>query len=156
MSFPPHLDYLKAVDITWYNPCWGYSGFWKRITEFQQERKIDFQTAWTHRDMKRNKELYVAALTALAMMQDTGTKWWFTKTKQDPPDALIGTVQNDFESGGNLMSVRELEIVVHFCGSLVDTVVNKLNRKHKRYEPNTALVCLLSPIVIEKLALVPD
>ena len=99
--------------------------------------------------MKRNKELYVSALMALAMRQDTQAEWFFTKPNQDPPDGLIGTPNIDSESGGNIMSVRELEIVEHFKGLLIDTITTKLNVKNKRYEPNTALVCLLSPNGIE-------
>lgn len=110
---------------------------------------MDHQSAWTHRAMKRNKELYVSAIMALAMRRGTQQEWFFTKSKQDPPDGLIGTPVVDSESGGNIMSVRELEIVEHFSGSVIDTITTKLNTKHKRYEPNTALVCLLSPKDLE-------
>ncbi|NTW46487.1 MAG: hypothetical protein HGB18_05625 [Candidatus Moranbacteria bacterium] len=145
MGFPQHLDYLKGREITWFNPCWGYFGFWKRFFEFQNEFDIGVEEAWKHRAMKRNKEMYVSAIMALAMKQDTGEEWWFTKPAQDPPDALIGTIKSEEKTGGNLMSVRELEIVECLDGPLSETIQKKLLGKHKRYEPNTALVCLLSP-----------
>ena len=33
MAFPPHLTYLKDSSTMWFNPCWGYHGFWKRLSE---------------------------------------------------------------------------------------------------------------------------
>jgi len=143
MTFPPHLNYLKNPDIIWFNPCWGYFGFWKRIREFQKERNIDFQNAWLHRDMKRNKELYATALLALSMQQDAPMKhgWWFIKPSQDPPDGVIGTILE--KEIGNIINVREVEVVEYFDGQILDTLKDKM--KNKSYEPNTALVCLLSP-----------
>lgn len=143
--FPPHLKYLHDSELTWYNPCWGYFGFWKRLDEFQKEYNVDLQTAWMHRDMKKNKEKYSLALAAHCMQQDAPEKygWWFTKTLQDPPDGIIGTSIIDKKTGGNIMRVREVEIVEYFKGSLLDTIQKKLSKK--RYEPNTILICLLSP-----------
>ncbi len=145
MGFPSYFTYLKDKNITWFNPCWGYDGFWKRINEFQKDRRIDFGAAWSHKDMKRNKELYATSLVALCMQHDVPTKrgWWFTKPPQDPPDGLIGTPIEDEVGGGNIMHGREVEVVEHFGGSLLDTIKNKLG--NKSYEPNTILVCLLSP-----------
>jgi len=143
MTFPPHLDYLKNPDIVWFNPCWGYHGFWKRLAQFRQEKGLDFKAAWLDRGMKRNKELYATALLALSMQQDAPTKhgWWFTKPHQDPPDGIIGTI---LESEiGNIINVREVEVVEYFDGQILDTLKDKM--KDKSYEPNTALVCLLSP-----------
>jgi len=145
MRFPQHFEYLKNADITWFNPCWGYHGFWKRLDEFQKERKVDFQKAWSHRDMKRNKEIYATALAALCMQQDAPTKygWWFTKPKQDPPDGIIATPLQDDIQNVNIMHGREVEVVEYLGGSLLETIRRKLDRK--AYEPNTILVCLLSP-----------
>lgn len=145
MLFPPHLEYLKDSNLTWFNPCWGYLGFWERIKEFQKEKGVDFSTAWFHRDMKKNKELYVTALAALCMQQDVpeAEGWWFSKPSHDPPDGIIGTPRKDSVTGGNLMNVREVEIVEHLGGSIIETIDRKLNKK--LYEPNTVLVCLLSP-----------
>lgn len=143
MAFPPHLDYLKNPDIIWFNPCWGYYGFWKRLTQFRQEKRLDFKTAWLDRGMKRNKELYATALLALSMQQDAPTKhgWWFTKPPHDPPDEVIGTIlENEI---GNIINVREVEVVEYFDGQILDTLNEKM--RDKSYEPNTALVCLLSP-----------
>lgn len=151
MTFPPHLDYLKNSDIVWFNPCWGYYGFWKKFTQFRQERSLDFQSAWLDRDMKRNKELYATALIALLMQQDAPTKygWWFTKPSYNPPDGIIGTISEG--PNANIISVREVEVVEYFGGQLLDILKNKM--KNKSYEPNTALVCLLSPNTTELLNL---
>ncbi len=143
MTFPPHLDYLKNTDIVWFNPCWGYYGFWKRLAQFRQEKGFDFKTAWLDRGMKRNKELYATALLALSMQQDVPTKhgWWFTKSPQDPPDGVIGTILEN--KIGNIINVREVEVVEYFDGQILETLKDKM--KDKSYEPNTVLVCLLSP-----------
>jgi len=148
MKFPPYLDYLKNLNIVWFNPCWGYYGFWKRLAEFRQEHGLDFQAAWLNRGMKRNKELYATALLSLSMQQDAPTKhgWWFTKLPdRDPPDGIIGTIVES--QNGNIINVREVEVVEYFGGQLLDTLNNKI--KNKLYEPNTALVCLLSPNTTE-------
>ncbi|MDD4900755.1 MAG: hypothetical protein PHS62_01415 [Patescibacteria group bacterium] len=152
MAYPPHLNYLKDSNIVWFNPCWGYFGFWKRLAEFRKEKKIDFKTAWLSRGMKRNKELYATALLALSMRQDAPMEsgWWFTKPLSDPPDGVIGTIVK--RSSGNIINVREVEVVEYFGGDLLDTFKNKM--KNKSYEPNTALVCLLSPNSTEVLDLI--
>lgn len=143
--FPPHLDYLKDPNIIWFNPCFGYFGFWKRFRQLREERGLNFQSAWLDKDMKRNKELYATTLVALSMWQDAPTKhgWWFTKPPPplDPPDGVIGTIVET--PNGNIMKVREVEIVEHFDGSVLDTLKSKMARKS--YGSNTALVCLLSP-----------
>ena len=152
MPFPSHLDYLKNPNIIWFNPCWGYHGFWKRFAQFRQEKEFDFKTAWLDRGMKRNKELYATALLALSMQQNAPTKhgWWFTKLPEhDPPDGIIGTI---LESEiGNIINVREVEVVEYFGGQILDTLNDKM--KNKSYEPNTALVCFLSPSITELLNL---
>lgn len=95
--------------------------------------------------MKRNKEIYATAIAALCMQQDAPTPygWWFTKPQQDPPDGIIGTLIENTDVGGNIMHGREVEIVEYLDGSLIETIQSKL--KDKSYEPNTILVCLLSP-----------
>lgn len=152
MPFPPHLNYLKDSNIIWFNPCWGYFGFWKRLTEFRQEKNFDFQTAWLDREMKRNKELYATALLALSMRQDAPNErgWWFAKPSSDPPDGVIATILET--PNGNIISVREVEVVEYFGGNLLDALKNKM--KNKLYESNTALVCLLSPNSTETLDLI--
>lgn len=145
MTFPPQLSYLKDPNTTWFNPCWGYHGFWKRLAEFRQERSMDFQTAWAHRDMKRNKEIYATALSALCIAQGAPSEygWWFTKPQQDPPDGVIATPLKNEKGDANIMHVREVEIVEYFGGDLIQAIKQKLSRKS--YEPNTILICLLSP-----------
>lgn len=149
MKFPEYFSYLKDLSLVWFNPCWGYFGFWKRLLEFQNEQKIDFNTAWKHRDMKRNKELYAVAVTALCLQKEFPTEygWWFTKPKQDPPDGLIATPVSDLEQNENIMHGREVEVVEYLGGSLIDTIQKKLSKK--AYETNTILVCLLSPKEME-------
>ena len=51
MTFPSHLDYLKNPDIVWFNPCWGYHGFWKRLAQFREEKGFDFKSAWLDREV---------------------------------------------------------------------------------------------------------
>jgi hypothetical protein len=145
MKFPPYFEYLKDLEITWFNPCWGYYGFWERLSLFQQEMGVDFLTAWTHRKMKRNKEIYAVAMAALSMRKDVPTKygWWFTKPKHDPPDGLIATMIEDRGNDVNILHGREVEVMEYFSGSLLDAIKRKL--KNKNYEENTILVCLLSP-----------
>lgn len=144
-GFPSYFTYLKDPKIIWFNPCWGYHGFWKRLSEFQEEKNIDFQKAWSHRAMKRNKEIYAMALTALCLQHNLPTEygWWFTKPIQDPPDGLVATPLKDAAMNGNIMHGREVEVVEYLGGSLFDTIQKKLDKK--AYEPNTILVCLLSP-----------
>lgn len=145
MNFPEYFSYLKELDLTWFNPCWGYFHFWDRLSKFQKENNFDFETAWKSRGMKRNKELYTAAVTALCLQKEFPMEygWWFTKPKQDPPDGLVATPIKDLEQNENIMYGREVEVVEYLSGSLVDVIKKKLNRK--AYEPNTILVCLLSP-----------
>lgn len=146
MNFPQQFLYLKDPKITWFNPCWGYYGFWKRLKEFQGEQGLGFDEAWKHRKMKRNKELYASALAALCMQQDAPAEhgWWFAKPFQDPPDGLIGTPIADKENNVTIMHGREVEIVEYFNGSIIDTITQKLDKK--AYEEHTILLCLLSPI----------
>ena len=144
MRFPLHFNYLKDSNIIWFNPCWGCLGFLKRIFEFQKEQRVDFRVAWSHRDMKRNKEIYATAMAALCMQESLPEKhgWWFTKPPQDPPDGVIGAPIEDINVEAIIMHGREIEIVEYLGGSLVETIKNKLH--NKSYEPNTVLVCLLS------------
>ncbi len=140
--FPPHLDYLKGPDITWFNPCYGFLGFWQEFNKFKNENNLSFDDTWKSRGIKRAKEIYVTSIAALASQQSEHLKrrWWITKPDQDPPDGVIGTI--DETSLGNLINVREVEVVEHFDGDILDTITTKL--KQKSYEPNTVLVCLIS------------
>lgn len=151
MKFPEYFSYLKKCNLIWFNPCFACLKFWDRLSEFQKENNFDFDTAWKNRGMKRNKELYALAITALCMQQDFPTPhgWWFTKPEQDPPDGLIGTPISDPKENENIMHGREVEITEYLGGSIVETIQKKLSRK--AYEPNTILVCLLSPKDIESI-----
>lgn len=95
--------------------------------------------------MKRNKEIYATALTALCVAHDAPSEygWWFTKPKQDPPDGVIATPLKNVELDANIMHAREVEVVEYLGGDIVQTIKEKLTRKS--YEPNTILICLLSP-----------
>jgi hypothetical protein len=144
MKFPQHLEYLKSSEITWFNPCYGFHGFWEAIKKFQKEKGLGFDDAWKNREMKKAKEIYATAIAAMAMQQSEGNTrpWWFTKPTQDPPDGIIGTVSDN--GIGNVMSAREVEVVEHLHGDLVETIERKLERKN--YETNTILVCLVSQL----------
>lgn len=144
IKFPPHLDYLRNKDLIWFNPCWGFYAFWERFEIFKNENDLDYEDAWLHKKMKNNKEKYFAALVALFLQQNNYEKngWWFTKTSQDPPDAIVGTPRET--NIGNIISVREIEITEHIGdGDILETIEKKLGRK--MYEPNTILVCFISP-----------
>lgn len=142
MSFPPYFNYLKNPDTVWFNPCQGFYGFWKEFNNFKKIHNLDFSNAWNSREMKRRKEIYATSVVALATQQSEIPRrlWWITKPSQDPPDGIIGTSEES--PNGNLMKVREIEIVEHLQGDLLQTLNNKLTRKN--YEPNTVLVCLVS------------
>lgn len=140
--FPPHLDYLKNKEIIWHNPCRGYFDFWDNLKKIQEKEKLPFEKIWKKRSMKKNKEKYASAIAALCFQEEFGSQWWFTKTDQDPPDGIIATVSRDPENGSNLINVREVEIVEHFKGSIIETIQTKL--KNKNYQPETILICLLS------------
>lgn len=145
MKFPPYFEYLKKPEITWFHPCWGYYGFKERLSSFQREMGVDFLTAWNHRKMKRNKEIYAISMVALSMRKDVPVEhgWWFTKPDHDPPDGLIATLVEDKSKDGNILHGREVEVMEYFGGSLLDAIRRKL--RNKSYEENTMLVCLLSP-----------
>lgn len=74
------------------------------------------------------------------MSKSDGQQWWMIKPKNDPPDGVVGTIKTD--KGFPEMYVREVEVVEHKEGDLLDTVRNKLSGK--QYEPNTILVCYVS------------
>lgn len=140
--FPPHLDYLKDDKIVWFNPCEGLFGFWREFDNFKKINNLNFLSAWSSREMKRAKEIYATSIAALATQQSEMSKrrWWIMKPPQDPPDGVIGTTEES--PNGNLMNVREVEVVEHLRGNLLQTLDTKLARKS--YEPNTILVCLIS------------
>lgn len=142
MSFPSHFDYLKSPDIVWFNPCQGFYGFQREFNSFKKIHNLDFFDAWNSREMKRGKEIYATSIAALATQQSEILKrqWWITKPPQDPPDGVIGTTEES--PNGNLMKIREVEVVEHLQGNLLQTLNTKLARKN--YEPNTILVCLVS------------
>lgn len=140
--FPSHLEYLKGKDIYWFSPCYAFHQFWKEISAFQKENNLDFQDAWKHRGMKRAKEIYATAIAALGMRQSEAKlrPWWIGKPDQDPPDGIIGTVNES--DNANYLHVREVEVVEHINGDLLHTLETKLRGKY--YEPNTILVCFVS------------
>jgi hypothetical protein len=57
-----------------------------------------------------------------------------------PPDGVIGTLVET--NGIKKMHIREVEVVEHIEGDVLDTIRKKLSGK--QYEPNTILVCYLS------------
>ncbi|HUV81279.1 MAG TPA: hypothetical protein VMW21_02035 [Patescibacteria group bacterium] len=138
--YPPNLLYLKEKGTIWFNPCYGINGFWNEYRKLKDKLNKTHSYVWSHRDLKRAKEIYATSIVAMAMAKQDKTKWWIYKPKDDPPDGVIGTtVQRD---GIQEMHVREVEVVEHINGDLLDTIRTKLSRK--QYEPNTILVCYIS------------
>ncbi len=138
---PPHLHYLKEKGIAWFNPCYGLNGFWTEYRRLAGDHiGKPFQYVWSHRDLKRAKEILATSIIAKSMEQQTKETWWIHKPKSDPPDGVIGTLIGP--ENAKRMHVREVEVVEHLGGVILDTIRTKLARK--RYEPNTALVCYVS------------
>ena len=98
------------------------------------------KNVWGHRDLKRAKEIFAISIIAKAMSKSENLRWWIHKPKIDPPDGIIGTIvkKNDIEE----MHVREVEVVEHLKGKIIDTIKKKLNSN--RYEPNTILICFVT------------
>lgn len=149
--YPPHLRYLLEKGTTWFNPCYGLTEFWSEYRNLKQKLNKPHEYVWSHRDLKRAKEIYAISIIAVAMSKSDSLKWWILKPKIDPPDGVIGT--KILKNGIEEMHVREVEVVEHINGEIVDTIRNKLSRK--RYEPNTILVCYISQggiLDLEKIA----
>ncbi|OHB14772.1 MAG: hypothetical protein A2431_00350 [Candidatus Zambryskibacteria bacterium RIFOXYC1_FULL_39_10] len=139
--YPPHLLYLKEKGTVWFNPSYGLRYFWEEQRKLAQKfADKPFQYVWDHRELKRAKEIYAMSIIAKAMSKSDQRQWWMIKPQNDPPDGVIGTIMED--KGFPEMCVREVEIVEHKDGNLLDTVRKKLSSK--QYEPNTILVCYIS------------
>lgn len=138
--YPPHLLYLKKRGTVWFNPSYGINGFWNEYKKLKDKLNKTHSYVWSHRDLKRAKEIYATSIVATAMTKQDKTKWWIYKPESDPPDGVIGTIvqKNSIQE----MCVREVEVVEHINGDLLDTIRTKLSRK--QYEPNTILVCHIS------------
>ncbi len=136
-----YLSYLKEKNTTWFNPCNGLIVFWEEYSKLKNKLNREHRYVWTHRDLKKAKEIYATSIIAKVMeQQEQNRKWWISKPKNDPPDGLIGTLV--VENGINKMYAREIEVVEHISGEIFDTIKNKLSSK--QYEPNTILVCYIS------------
>ncbi len=137
--YAAHLLYLKEKGIVWFNPSYGIVGFWKEYSILAQ-KITDRKVLWVHRDLKRAKEIYCISTIAMTLAKQDGKKWWIIKPREDPPDGVIGTIVE--ENGIPKMHVREIEVVEHIHGNLLDTIRAKLTKK--QYEKNTVLVCYIS------------
>lgn len=137
--YPAHLSYLKEKGTTWFNPAYGVVGFWEYYRKIAAKLG-SAQNVWAHRDLKRAKEIYAISVVALTMAKQDQRKWWITKPKEDPPDGIMGTIIE--ENGIPKMHLREVEVVEHIQGNVLDTIRTKLSKK--QYEPNTVLVCYVS------------
>lgn len=136
-----HLHYLKERGIAWFNPCYGLVGFWaeyRKLKERFTDKEFDY--VWKHRGLKRAKEILATSIVAKLMEKETKQSWWILKPKNDPPDGVVGTLIGP--EGMQRMHVREIEVVEHMEGKILDTIRRKLSGKS--YEPNTALVCYIS------------
>ncbi len=139
---PQHLTYLKEKGTVWFNPCYGIIGFWNEYRKLTVKLNKPHKYIWSHRDLKRAKEIYAISIIAMAM--NTSKKkeenWMIQKPKSDPPDGVIGTIV--LKNRHREMHVREVEVVEHIDGNILDTIRKKL--AGKQYEPNTILVCCVS------------
>lgn len=136
-----HLSYLKEKGSTWFNPSYGICGFRDEYNKLHEKLNRSHNHTWNHRNLKRAKEIYAISILAKVMEKQEQTgQWWIQKPKDDPPDGVIGTIIE--KNRIRKMYVREVEVVEHIEGTLLDTIRKKLTRK--RYEPNTILVCYIS------------
>ncbi len=136
-----HLSYLKERGLAWFNPSYGLNNFWIEYNKLKEKLNKPSNYVWSHRELKRAKEIYATSIIAKVMeKQEKNGPWWIIKPKNDPPDGVIGTLVET--NGIQKMHVREVEVVEHITGSILETIRNKLSKK--RYEPNTILVCYLS------------
>ena len=132
-----HLAYLKEKGMTWFNPCHGIVDFWKEYDLIAERyQKLNHKQIWSHRNLKKSREILATAIIAKALEKSTGLTWWINKPAHDPPDGVVMTLIK------NKIHVREVEVVESVRGNVLETIQNKL--KDKRYEPNTILVCHLS------------
>ena len=149
-----HLSYLKSSGTTWFNPCNGIIMFWDEYRKVSLKYNISHQETWKHRDLKRAKEIFCASIVAKSIeCQTKKGLWYIMKPKNDPPDAVVGTIVNDGKNDS--MQVREVEVVEIFGENITELIVKKLTGKF--YEPNTILVCFLEPnesgpVNVEKVA----
>ncbi len=137
----PHLFYLKEKGLVWFNPSYGINGFWNEYRKLAQKLNKPHEYIWSHRDLKRAKEIYAISIIAKVMQKQENTGlWWIIKPKNDPPDGVMGTLIE--KNGIQKMHIREIEVVEHITGNILDTIRNKLSKK--QYESNTVLVCFVS------------
>lgn len=136
-----HLSYLKEKGIAWFNPSYGLNGFWNEYRKLKESLNKPHDYIWSHRDLKRAKEIYAISIIAKVMEKQERTgQWWIIKPKNDPPDGVIGTLVET--NGIKKMHIREVEVVEHISGNILDTIRKKLYQK--QYEPNTILVCYIT------------
>ncbi len=136
-----HLLYLKEKGLVWFNPSYGLNKFWDEYRKLKERLNKPHDYVWGHRDLKRAKEIYAISIIAKVIeKRENIGKWWIVKPKNDPPDGVIGTIVTT--NGIQKMHIREVEVVEHIAGEILDTIRKKLSGK--RYEPNTILVCYLS------------
>ena len=139
--YPPHLSYLKEKGLVWFNPSNGIIEFWNERRRLSEKLGKSLDEVWSHRDFKKAKEIYAISIIAKTMeKQEKVGPWWILKPQNDPPDGVIGVSLET--GGGRKMSIREIEVVEHLNGDILDTIRQKLSGK--QYEPNTILVCYLS------------
>lgn len=138
--YPQHLKYLSEKGAVWFDPCNGLFGFWDEYRRLMKKLGKPHEVVWSHRELKRAKEIFATSIIAKAMSKSDNLRWWITKPKMDPPDGVIGTIINN--KGFDEFFVREVEVVEHLSGNVEQTIINKL--QGKSYEPNTILVCLVS------------
>ncbi|MCX6761087.1 MAG: hypothetical protein NTZ84_03240 [Candidatus Nealsonbacteria bacterium] len=65
--YPPHLLYLNEKGTIWFNPSYGINGFWNEYKKLKDKLNKTDSYVWTHRDLKRAKEIYATSIVAMAM-----------------------------------------------------------------------------------------
>lgn len=136
-----HLSYLNEKGTAWFNPSYGLNGFWGEYRNLREKLNKPHEEIWGHRELKKAKEIYAISIIAKAVEKHEQVgPWWILKPQNDPPDGVMGTLVDT--NGITKMHIREVEVVEHIHGEILDTIRRKLTKK--RYEPNTVLVCYLS------------
>jgi hypothetical protein len=81
-----HLLYLKEKGVAWFNPSYGLNGFWDEYRKLKERLCKPHDYVWSHRDLKRAKEIYAISIIAKVIeKQENVGQWWIVKPKNDPP-----------------------------------------------------------------------
>ncbi len=119
------MKYIKYSDQNWFAP-------WYVIESFQQSVRT--------KDIKGHKELWIAAMYAIARSSIDGSEWWVQFNENDPPDARIMKKINT--DSVEIIDVECFEISPFDNNeTLVESVRRKVlkNGVHRQYGKDTVL-----------------